>query len=231
MSAQAPVTAAPDQFTPVIIRSASLFFRDDAVNSDKEYHAQMVEVAANKFNVSYQYGKRGSNLVSGDRFDCPVGRHQASDNYEELVWSKERKGYRSIKMDELDQIYQHMTRMEMDNAGLDLFMSARGKVIGLADYFRKNKALNQDGSFAFVDSYGASRAIGTMMAGLGLGSSTVDEKQIDRDALFIDHALNNSGLKKASIFLGRQDGESIEPYFSFDQRLMMVPAKKSKLKP
>lgn len=236
MKSHAPATgiagaAVPEQSNPVILQSSSLFFRDDAANSSKEFHAQLVEVGTNEFNVSCQHGKRGSNLVTGDRFGFPVSRLEAWSDYHELVSSKKIEGYKSIHMGKLNEIYKKMTQLGFDNAGLDLFISARGKVIGLADYSRINEALNQDGKFAFVDSYRASRAIGTMLSGLGgAGLDAVNEKQIEWDADTIADYLRNSGLIKAGIFLGRQVGETIKPYFPADELLMMV-VKKAKHKP
>lgn len=219
------------QFTHKVLQSVSLFFRDDAVNSDKEYHAQFVQVEQDRYNVSYQYGKRGSNLFTGELFDVSVSSWGASYGYTNLVASKRKKGYESIDMSRLNEVYQKMSQMGLDSAGFDLFMSARGKVISLADYFRKNQATSSEGQYAFVDSYEAARAVGTMLAGVGM--SSVNEKEVGREAGVISSMLVQMDLSRASIFLGRQEDEDgkVEPYYESDRRMMMVPAKKKSAKP
>lgn len=224
------------QLAHKVLDSTSLFFRDDAANSDKEYHAQFVKVEPDPFNqdrynVSYQYGKRGCNLVTGELFDTGVSRWAASDEYQRLVASKRKKGYRSIDMSRLNEVYQQMSQMGLDSAGFDLFMSARGKVISLADYFRKNQATSGEGQYAFVASYEAARAVGTVLAGVGM--SSVNEKEAARDAGVVSSMLSRMELSRASIFLGRQEDEDgkVEPYYESDRRMMMVPAKKKSTKP
>jgi len=78
------------------IMSRDLFYRRDS--SDKEYHVQIVRETPVSFpawyHVEFQYGRRGSNLITGTKTDYPVTLDQAEVIFWNVVTEKTRKGYR-----------------------------------------------------------------------------------------------------------------------------------------
>jgi len=76
----------------MIIQQADLFFC--AGNSDKEYHAQLIEVSGG-YEVRFQYGRRGSTLTSGSKTAAPVSQAEAQKIYDKLVAEKTGKGYQA----------------------------------------------------------------------------------------------------------------------------------------
>jgi bifunctional non-homologous end joining protein LigD len=50
----------------MVIKQCDLFYKNDAENSDKEYHLQLVEDGGT-YKVNFQYGKRGSTLTPGNK--------------------------------------------------------------------------------------------------------------------------------------------------------------------
>jgi len=74
----------------IIIQSSDLFFCGGG--SDKEYHAQLVEVSGGCV-VRFQYGRRGAALASGTKTAAPVERIAAQKIFDRLVSEKTSKGY------------------------------------------------------------------------------------------------------------------------------------------
>lgn len=80
------------------IMSRDLFYRSGS--SDKEYHVQIVQETPGPFHASmlyhveFQYGRRGSNLITGTKTDYPVALDQAKVIFWNVVTEKTRKGYR-----------------------------------------------------------------------------------------------------------------------------------------
>lgn len=68
----------------------SLYYKD--ARSDKEYHAQLVQVGE-AYRVDFQYGKRGGTLASGTKTATPVDYAKAKKAYDALVKEKVGKGY------------------------------------------------------------------------------------------------------------------------------------------
>lgn len=71
-------------------QSINLYYCEGS--SDKEYHAQVVEVAGG-YNVTFQYGRRGSTLQTGTKNSVPLSLDEATKVYDKLVKSKLAKGY------------------------------------------------------------------------------------------------------------------------------------------
>ena len=61
-------------------------------SSDKEYHAEIVEVAGGNV-VNFRYGRRGSSLTAGTKTSAPVDFAQAKKIFDKLVKEKTTKGY------------------------------------------------------------------------------------------------------------------------------------------
>ena len=72
------------------IEKISLFYCEG--NSDKEYHAEIMEVAGSNV-VNFRYGRRGGTLTSGTKTALPVDFAQAKHIYDKLVKEKTAKGY------------------------------------------------------------------------------------------------------------------------------------------
>lgn len=73
------------------IKSADLFFQEGT--SDKEYHAQIVQVSAKEAVVNFQFGRRGNTLNSNTKTPAPVSLAEAETIFNKLVDSKVKKGY------------------------------------------------------------------------------------------------------------------------------------------
>lgn len=68
----------------------SLYYSEGS--SDKEYHAEIVEVAGGNV-VNFRYGRRGATLTAGTKTSEPVDFAQAKQIYDRLVKEKLTKGY------------------------------------------------------------------------------------------------------------------------------------------
>lgn len=60
--------------------------------SDKEYNASIQEMR-DGYVVNFSYGRRGGTLKEGTKTPSPVSYSEAQAIYEELVASKQKKGY------------------------------------------------------------------------------------------------------------------------------------------
>ncbi len=72
------------------IAKTSLYYSEGS--SDKEYHAEIVEVAGGNV-VNFRYGRRGGTLNVGTKTSAPVDFAQAKKIYDKLVKEKTSKGY------------------------------------------------------------------------------------------------------------------------------------------
>lgn len=72
------------------ITCTSLYYSEG--RSDKEYHAEIIEVAGGNI-VNFRYGRRGGTLISGTKTATPVAPAQAKQIYDKLVHDKTSKGY------------------------------------------------------------------------------------------------------------------------------------------
>lgn len=74
----------------MIVEQISLHFQSG--NSDKVYFAQIKELAANSYQVDFQYGRRGAALTTGSK-TSGVDFATAKKVYDKLVKEKTGKGY------------------------------------------------------------------------------------------------------------------------------------------
>ena len=72
------------------IAQTSLYYSEG--RSDKEYHAEIVEVAGGHV-VNFRFGRRGAALTVGTKTSTPVDFAQAKTIYDKLVKEKTAKGY------------------------------------------------------------------------------------------------------------------------------------------
>ena len=72
------------------IARASLYYAEGS--SDKEYHAEIVEVEGGNV-VNFRYGRRGSSLTVGTKTSAPVDFEHAKKIFDKLVKEKTTKGY------------------------------------------------------------------------------------------------------------------------------------------
>jgi bifunctional non-homologous end joining protein LigD len=73
------------------LAKTSLYYCDGR-SSNKEYHAEIVEVAGGNI-VNFRYGRRGGSLTVGTKTSAPVDFAQAKKIYDKLVKEKTAKGY------------------------------------------------------------------------------------------------------------------------------------------
>lgn len=74
-----------------LIRQANLGYQQG--NSDKVYEVDLCEVGPDQFVVNFRYGRRGATLRDGTKTATAVSEAVAVSIFEELVASKEAKGY------------------------------------------------------------------------------------------------------------------------------------------
>ena len=72
------------------IAKTSLYYAEGS--SNKEYHAEIAEVAGGNV-VNYRYGRRGAALTVGTKTTTPVDFAEAKKIYDKLVKEKTAKGY------------------------------------------------------------------------------------------------------------------------------------------
>jgi bifunctional non-homologous end joining protein LigD len=72
------------------IARTSLYFAERS--SDKEYHAEIVEISGGNV-VNFRYGRRGGTLTSGTKTSSPVEFTEAKRIFNKLVKEKTAKGY------------------------------------------------------------------------------------------------------------------------------------------
>ena len=72
------------------IARTSLYYAEGS--SDKEYHAEIIEVAGGNV-VNFRYGRRGGALTAGTKTATPVDFTEARQIYDKLVKEKTAKGY------------------------------------------------------------------------------------------------------------------------------------------
>jgi hypothetical protein len=198
-------TAEIPVFEPKVIDSASYFYRDDTINSDKEYHAQLIQIAEKAYQVDYQFGKRGSSLNHKVRISH-CGLYSAQSEMRAIADERSKKNYRAISLDGLEKVYGQMKAQGLDNAGLDLFVDIRGKVVSLADYARKAGSAAKE-QYPIISSYNAASAIGAALGGI-LGNKPSDEA-IDSASHRVNMMLTTMDLRNVGIFVGKTDGGKI----------------------
>ena len=76
-----------------ILLQSSLYFKQ--ANSDKEYHAEVVEVTEGGYVVNFRYGRRNGTLTTGTKTVTPVDHAQAQSIYAKLIQTKISKGYQA----------------------------------------------------------------------------------------------------------------------------------------
>ena len=62
--------------------------------SDKVYHIQVVAASGDQYRVTFQYGRRGGTLATGEKTSGPVDLEDATDVFHKVVNEKLSKGYR-----------------------------------------------------------------------------------------------------------------------------------------
>lgn len=195
---------AADAEYPKIHRSVCMYCKNPRKNEDKEYHIQMVEVEAGKFNVFSQNGRRGTKLVQRQSFTNSVSRFSASEAYEKLMAEKKNvKNYQEIKLSELTKIYALMKTYDLDLAGVDLYMNRRGKFISLVEYasLASDAASGQDSS---IRAYSTARAAKEALQEIGVGKSA-DAQGVMEGLTATTRMLTSSGLADMDVFVGYRD--------------------------
>ena len=123
------------------LATTSLYYSEGS--SDKEYHAEIVEVAGGNV-VNFRYGRRGSSLTVGTKTSAPVDFAQAKKIYDKLVKEKTSKGYTpdvsgaayqgtenaGRKSDFIPQLLNPITETEAMNLITDSMFSAQEKMDG-----------------------------------------------------------------------------------------------------
>ncbi|MCP4109160.1 MAG: hypothetical protein GY749_27130 [Desulfobacteraceae bacterium] len=77
-----------------LVRQSSLFFKEG--KSDKVYEVDLCEVSGDEYLVNFRFGKRGGKLKEGTKTIFPVPFPAAEKIFNNLVASKEKKGYKKF---------------------------------------------------------------------------------------------------------------------------------------
>ena len=123
-----------------IVRT-SLYYAEGS--SNKEYHAEIIEVAGGNV-VNFRYGRRGSSLIVGTKTSAPVDFAQAKKIYDKLVKEKTTKGYThdvsgvpyqgtenaGVKSDFLPQLLNPISESEASSLIKDSRYAAQEKMDG-----------------------------------------------------------------------------------------------------
>jgi hypothetical protein len=93
-----------------LIRHTVLVYREGS--SDKIYEVDLCEVGPTAYVVNFRYGRRGSRLKEGVKTVSPVSRSEANEVFQDLVYSKTKKGYRELADPALEPVsaYRTVTR-------------------------------------------------------------------------------------------------------------------------
>jgi hypothetical protein len=212
-------------FEPVVLDSASFYFRDDGINSDKEYHAQIIQISETAFQVDYQYGKRGSKLMHKVRVSG-CSSWKARQEFDEIQSERTRGNYKQISLKQLENIYKELAAQGMDKAGLDLFVDVRGKIVSMAEYARKGGSSVRE-QYPLIASYNASVVMAGIMAGL------MGDKPKDVDVKFCANRIHNMlprQLEDIGIFVGKTDNGQLFKWRGASFQAVEAPEEKSKKK-
>lgn len=79
-------------------RSVFLHYREG--NSDKVYHVVLLQEPDGNYTVSFEYGRRGTQLQTGTKTPDPVSLEAAQKIFDKLVSEKTQKGYQPYSPDE-----------------------------------------------------------------------------------------------------------------------------------
>jgi bifunctional non-homologous end joining protein LigD len=123
------------------LATTSLYYAEGS--SDKEYHAEIVEVAGGNV-VNFRYGRRGSALTAGTKTSAPVDFAQAKKIFDKLVKEKTSKGYThdvsgaayqgtenaGLKSDFLPQLLNPVTETEAMSLITDSMFAQQEKMDG-----------------------------------------------------------------------------------------------------
>jgi bifunctional non-homologous end joining protein LigD len=139
------------------IARASLYYAEGS--SDKEYHAEIVEVTGGNV-VNFRYGRRGSSLTVGTKTSAPVDFAQAKKIFDKLVKEKTTKGYTpdlsgaayqgtdnaGLKSDFIPQLLNPITEIEAMSLIKDSQFSAQEKMDGerRAAHAENNKVIGMN---------------------------------------------------------------------------------------
>lgn len=81
-----------------LLYSTNLHYLD--YKSDKVYKAELCKIPkTNLWNINFAYGRRGNTLVTGTKNKQPVSFQEANREYNQLVSSKLKKGYKSTSIE------------------------------------------------------------------------------------------------------------------------------------
>lgn len=76
-----------------LLYSTNLHYLD--YKSDKVYQAELCKIPkTNLWNINFAYGRRGNTLVTGTKNKKPISFQEANREYNQLVSSKLKKGYK-----------------------------------------------------------------------------------------------------------------------------------------
>jgi predicted DNA-binding WGR domain protein len=73
-------------------------------SSDKIYEVTLEKIPlSNNWKVTFKYGKRGSTLKEGEKTENPVSYNTARRIYNDLIYSKKKKGYELQNPEDIKQ--------------------------------------------------------------------------------------------------------------------------------
>jgi hypothetical protein len=205
---------------PRVVSAVSLYFRDHQKNSDKEYHLQMVEVAQGKFNVDFQYGRRGAKLQSGTKIANTthgMARYTYGEIYDEKTSHRHKGGpYVEFDFSGLREVYELMVNNRLGAAGANLFMQCGKKMVSMSDYAKvagPAAVETRDMANAY-NANAASRRVMAELSGMGLPDPDVAREVLARVDQLLSRPTNSfRGYSAADlgVFLGHKDGDEVKP--------------------
>ena len=77
-----------------LIKVQKLHFQDE--KSDKIYEVELFHLQDDEYIVNFRYGRRGKRLTEGTKTVFPVPKSSAEKVFDELVFSKTKKGYQEV---------------------------------------------------------------------------------------------------------------------------------------
>ncbi len=172
----------------MLIQKVSLSYQDG--QSDKVYEVEIVYLSWESYQVNFAYGRRGSKLRISKKTNTPVSLEKAREIFQDLVTSKEKKGYKVTSSQNIDQEdflaltlshRQEIIDTIKDNKIENFLEEAKKSGIEPRKYWVELDLSNIDLSYVdlkYCNLY-KTNLIGTDLTGTNLQGAILQKSQID----------------------------------------------------